>query len=157
MKNKILILGWTLIHLTGCNGCGMLSSKETSFEPVRIRRFDKDLFQLILVDNPERQQALAQAYPQMFRVLGLSLFNHQDTTSDEFFDRLVNYVISDALSAICRNNFPRDKSRSFICTSPDCIRTCSSTTASSLSRSTNTWGQIICCIETSSIPTGGGA
>ena len=103
MKNKILILGWTLIHLTGCNGCGMLSSKETSFEPVRIRRFDKDLFQLILVDNPERQQALAQAYPQMFRVLGLSLFNHQDTTSDEFFDRLVNYYSEPNLNKLYRD------------------------------------------------------
>ena len=91
MKNKILILGWTLIHLTGCNGCGMLSGKETSYEPIHIRRFDKDLYQLILVDNPERQQVLACAYPQMFRVLGLSLFNDPETQSDEFFDRLVNY------------------------------------------------------------------
>lgn len=103
MKNKILILAWTLIHLTGCNGCGMLSGKETSYEPIHIRRFDKDLYQLILVDNPERQQVLACAYPQMFRVLGLSLFNDPETQSDEFFDRLVNYYSEPNLNKLYRD------------------------------------------------------
>ncbi len=103
MKNKTLILCWTLIHLTVCNGCGMLSGKETSYEPVPIRRFDKDLYQLILVDSPERQQVLAHTYPRMFRVLGLSLFNEQETQSDEFFDRLVNYYSEPNLNKLYRD------------------------------------------------------
>ena len=103
MKNKTLILCWTLIHLTVCNGCGMLSGKETSYEPVPIRRFDKDLYQLILVDSPERQQVLAYAYPRMFRVVGISLFNDQETQSDEFFDRLVNYYSEPNLNKLYRD------------------------------------------------------
>ena len=43
------------------------------------------------------------ALPILFRVLGLSLFNHQDTTSDEFFDRLVNYYSEPNLNKLYRD------------------------------------------------------
>lgn len=103
MKKKLFLIFGIVINLMGLfNGCN-LNGKENSYAPFHIRRFDKEFFQLTLVDNPEQQKYLAQTYPQMLKVLGLSLFNNKETTSDVFFDRLVNYYSEPNLNKLYRD------------------------------------------------------
>ncbi len=103
IKNKVFLIIWVILNLTGCDGCCMLKGKEASHEPIHIHRFDKAMYQLVLTDNPERQQHLINTYPQMLKTLGLALFHNDEIQTNDFFDRIVNYYSEPNLNKLYRD------------------------------------------------------
>jgi gliding motility-associated lipoprotein GldB len=102
--NPILIIPLIALHLTGLNSCDTIRGKHATAAPVHIHRFDKDVYQLILMDTPELQQQIATRYPSMLKVIGRSIFQMQDTqTPAAFFDRLVNYYAEPTLHKLYRD------------------------------------------------------
>ena len=96
-------LKFTLLILTVFNSCDSANGWNSSAEPIHINRFDRDLYQLITFNTPELQEKIAADYPDMLRVIGLSIFRIQDTQNADFFDRLVNYYSEPALNNLYSN------------------------------------------------------
>jgi len=70
---------------------------------MHINRFDKDLFQMILLDTPELQKKMTADYPVILSVIGKGLFGIQDSDQPDFFDRLVNYYSEPTLNKLYRD------------------------------------------------------
>ena len=90
MKRSIYFILLAILILASISNCNSVNRRKTSAEPIHINRFDKDLFQLITLDTPELQEQIATDYPEMLKVIGLSLFGMQNTQDPDFFDRLIN-------------------------------------------------------------------
>lgn len=93
----------TIQILVIISGCDTVNGRNPSAVPVHINRFDKDLFQLITLDTPELQAKIATDYPDMLKVIGLSIFRMQDLQHPGFFDRLINYYSEPALNLLYRD------------------------------------------------------
>ena len=96
----ILLSIWVLISIISCD---TTNKRNFSAEPIHIKRFDRDLFQLIITDTPELQEKIVADYPAMLKVVGLGLFGVRDTQSPVFFDRLVNYYSEPTLYQLYRD------------------------------------------------------
>jgi gliding motility-associated lipoprotein GldB len=94
----IIILAQSIL-----SSCDIVTGRNTSSDPVHINRFDKDLFQLVMQDTPELQGKIATDYPAMLKVIGLSIFDVNDTQQPDFFYRLVNYYSEPALNKLYRD------------------------------------------------------
>ena len=108
MKHSLYSTLLTILMLTSINSCDTVNGRNPSVEPVHINRFDRDLFQLITGDTPEWQEKIAADYPDMLKVIGLTVFRTQDTQHSDFFDRLINYYSEPTL-----NNLYRDALKAF--------------------------------------------
>ena len=93
----------TMLILTIFNSCDSANRWHSTAEPITIKRFDRDLYQLITLDTPELQEKIAADYPAMLRVIGLSIPEIQDVKFTGFFERLVNYYSEPALNNLYSN------------------------------------------------------
>lgn len=98
MSQKTLFIIILLI-LIGCNNCDSIKGKNTTVN-ININRFDKELYESISTDQAALQQQIKQNYASMLNVIGLSIFNIQDTQTDVFFDRLINYYSEPTLNKL---------------------------------------------------------
>ena len=99
MKKKLSVL-LIISVLSSFSSCDMVTGRNSSAEPIHIIRFDKDLFQLILSDTPELQDKMVAGYPDMLKVIGLSVSDIQDSQRADFFDRLLNYYSEPTLKIL---------------------------------------------------------
>ena len=102
MKSKLYII-LTILTLNTFNSCDSITGRNSSADPIHINRFDKDLFQLILLDTPELLQKMTADYPDMLKVIGLSILEIGDVQQLDFFDRLVNYYSEPTLHKLYRD------------------------------------------------------
>ena len=102
MKNIPFILLSILVTIS-INSCDTANKRNTLADPIHINRFDRDLFQLIILDTPELQEKITTDYPAMLKVIGLGIFGVRDTQSSVFFDRLVNYYSEPTLHQLYRD------------------------------------------------------
>ncbi|MDR3194954.1 MAG: gliding motility protein GldB [Tannerella sp.] len=90
---------FTLAAQTGCD----VDGRNTAATPVRIHRFDRDLYQLLQTDTPEQQERIRAGYAPLLDVVGKSIFRTADTQSAAFFDRLLNYYAEPTLLRLYRD------------------------------------------------------
>ena len=100
MSRNLFITLLTILMLMTVSSCVLVNGRNPSVEPIHIIRFDKDLYQLITLDTPELQQQIATDYPDMLKVIGLSIFRIQDTQQPDFFERLINYYSEPTLNVL---------------------------------------------------------
>lgn len=101
MVHRCLFLFFTISILIGCNSCDTVKGNDTT--DVHIRRFDRSLYDWVLTDAPVLQQQLQSEYASMLRVIGLSIFKTQDTQTEDFFSRMINYYSEPTLSRLYRD------------------------------------------------------
>ena len=102
MKSKLYLI-LTILALSTFNSCDRVTGRNLSADPIHINRFDKDLFQLILSDTPELQKKMSAEYPEMLKVIGLSILKVDDIHQPDFFDHLVNYYSEPTLNKLYRD------------------------------------------------------
>ena len=103
MKRSIYCILLMIFLLTNICSCDMVSGRNSSNSsnvPIHINRFDKDLYQLIILDTPEWQEQIATNYPEMLKAIGLGIFRMPDTQHPGFFDQLVNYYSEPTLNKL---------------------------------------------------------
>ncbi|MDR2497009.1 MAG: gliding motility protein GldB [Tannerellaceae bacterium] len=92
-----------LALLLSCLNCKGQSREEVA-APIRIYRFDKELFRLVESENDAAIQGeLLCDYPEMLEVLGKGVFNMQTTETPGFFTRIVNYYSEPTLRSLYRD------------------------------------------------------
>lgn len=101
MNRKYLFFIFITAVLIGCNSCDSVKGNDST--DVHIRRFDRSLYDWVLTDSPVLQQQLQSEYASMLRVIGLSIFKTQDTQTEEFFSRMINYYSEPTLSRLYRD------------------------------------------------------
>lgn len=102
MAHKCLFLLFIISIFIGCNSCDSVKGNDSTAN-VHIVRFDKDLYEWISKDDPLQQQQIQSEYAPMLKVIGLSLFKTQDTQTEEFFSRMINYYSEPTLSSLYRD------------------------------------------------------
>jgi gliding motility-associated lipoprotein GldB len=80
-----------------------MNGRNAPAEAIHIHRFDKDLFKLITDDTPTIQQQIVADYPNMLKVIGLSIFHTQYTQDSIFLERIVNHYSEENLNRLYRD------------------------------------------------------
>ncbi|MDR2764716.1 MAG: DUF2268 domain-containing putative Zn-dependent protease [Tannerella sp.] len=89
----------TFAVLAGCDPNG----RKATANPIPVRRFDRDLYQLLQTDTPALQRQIAADYAPLLEVIGKSLFRTDSTRTSAFFDRLLNYYAEPTLKQLYRD------------------------------------------------------
>ena len=102
MNHKYLFLFLITAVLIGCNSCDSIKGNDSTVN-VQIQRFDRSLYDWVITDAPVLQKQLQSEYASMLKVIGLSVFKTQDTQTEEFFNRMINYYSEPTLSRLYRD------------------------------------------------------
>lgn len=101
MKSKLLLILSLSFYLFSCNGQNThIPAAVTSAAPVKINRFDKELFKLVDTGDSTRQAEITGGYPQMLDVLGKGILNMKSPAMPGFFDKLTNYYSEPTLKSL---------------------------------------------------------
>ncbi|MDR1456035.1 MAG: gliding motility protein GldB [Tannerella sp.] len=84
-------------------GCNLPDGRNTADVPIRIRRFDRDVYRLLQADSPAMQQQIAADYAPLLEVIGKSLFRMDGTQRPALFERLLNYYAEPTLNRLYRD------------------------------------------------------
>jgi hypothetical protein len=103
MTRRVLIIQTIILILIGSNGCDNVKGGNAAENPLRINRFDKDLYQLVLKNDADLQQRMVTESGAMLKVLGLGIFKTSNAPDSAFFDRLINYYSEPALNELYRD------------------------------------------------------
>lgn len=101
MKVRVLLILSLSFHLFSCNGQNThIPAAVTTASPIKINRFDKDLFRLVDTNDTTLQIAIARQYPGMLDVLGKGILNMQSPAMPGFFTKLVNFYSEPTLKGL---------------------------------------------------------
>ena len=96
-----LLVFITGLIFCGCNrkSFGMIDSTEY----IHVNRFDSALFQWIETDNSYVLEQIKNEYPQMFDILGKSLFQANNTDTSTLYANLINYYSEPTLKGLYKD------------------------------------------------------
>jgi hypothetical protein len=83
-------------------GCGPNGQNATATD-VHIRRFDREVYRLLLTDTPALQRQIAADYAPLLEVIGKSLFGTDGAQTPAVFDRLLDYYAEPTLKQLYRD------------------------------------------------------
>jgi len=102
MKQMLSII-FTTLSLLNFSNCDSVAGRNASVEQIHIRRFDKDLFALITEDTPALQEKILAEYPNMLKVIGLSVFHSVDMQDSVLIEHIVNHYSEEHLNKLYRD------------------------------------------------------
>lgn len=107
MVTKLIMVCILSVALISCNGQSANTINLASAEPMRIHRFDKDLYRLIETGDTTLQPELTHLYPQMLDIVGKGILNLQSIETPGFFGKLRNYYSEPTLKGLYQDAIAR--------------------------------------------------
>lgn len=103
MFPRILFSFFLSLCLVSCNGQNNSPLADIQGQPIRIHRFDRDLFKLIETKDTVLQTRLTEKYPRMLEIAGKGILNMQSPTMPGFFDKLIKFYSEPTLISLYRD------------------------------------------------------
>jgi hypothetical protein len=103
---KRLQLFLLLLAFAGQTGCRM-NSRHADAAPIRIHRFDRDLYRLMQSGDSGLPEEFVREYAPLLPLIGRSIFHTADTQTPEFVDRMFNYYGEPTLNGLYRDALKR--------------------------------------------------
>lgn len=103
MFPRILFSFFLSLCLVSCNGQNNSAMADIQGAPIRINRFDRDVFKLIETKDTVLQSRLVEEYPQMLEIAGKGILNMQSPAMPGFFDKLIKFYSEPTLTSLYRD------------------------------------------------------
>lgn len=101
MRSRLLMLFSLSLCLLSCTAQNPhIPAPVTSADPIRINRFDKELFRLIETNDTTQLMAFIRKYPQMLDVIGKGILNIQTPETPGFSGKLISYYSEPTLKGL---------------------------------------------------------
>lgn len=97
------IISLTLILALTVTSCNGQSNLYATADPVKVNRFDKELFKLIESGDTTLQAGLVRAYPEMLDILGKGVLNMKSVDAPGYFDKLISYYSEPTLKGLYKD------------------------------------------------------